>query len=111
MNKLFDITTKKAYKLPEDLWIGGGSLMGSVDISYDELCEKIGKQNQTTDNYKVDAEWLIHLGKGRLVRIYNYKDGKNYLGKEGDKIKDIYDWHIGGTNKEDAETIIKYLSR
>ncbi len=86
----------------------GGSLLGEIDISYAELCQKLGRPNQPNDGYKVDAEWLVFTEKGH-ASIYNYKSGKNYNGKEGLPLKEIRDWHIGGENPEVVDIVVKYL--
>ena len=86
----------------------GGSLLGEITTSYENLVKKLGKPNRKNDGYKVDAEWLFFTGKGHGY-IYNYKTGKNYLGKEGQKTKDITCWHIGGENKEVVQIIADYL--
>ena len=86
----------------------GGHLLGGVDTSYKNIVAKFGKPNEKNDGYKTDAEWLIMTDKGHAT-IYNYKDGKNYLGKEGLNKTDITEWHIGGENQEVADIINDYL--
>jgi hypothetical protein len=75
----------------------GTSLQGYINTSYDKLVEAFG-QPIDGDGYKVDAEWKVLTPEG-IATIYNYKDGKNYLGKEGTKTEKIAEWHIGGHNK------------
>lgn len=84
--------------------INGTSLICSVSVSYSNLVKLFGRHNK--GNYKTDAEWVIETPFG-VGTIYNYKDGKNYLGrKEGLAIKDITDWHIGGKNQETGLIIL-----
>lgn len=86
----------------------GGYLQGEVTTTYKNLVSKLGRQNETTDKYKVDAEWLIMTPVGHAT-IYNYKDGKNYNGREGLAIKDITNWHIGGQNPEVVDYVKRFL--
>ena len=81
------------------------SLQGYIDITHAELIEKLGPTGDDFDDYKCDAEWTIHFEDGTVATIYNYKDGKNYLGAEGDEVEDITDWHIGGNSKSDVEAV------
>ncbi len=92
-----DINGKVNNKIPH--FVMGTCLMGLIDVSYKKLVEVFGKPNNLRDNHKTDAEWLIFTPDG-VATIYNYKDGKNYLRKEGLEVEDITDWHIGGKNKQ-----------
>jgi len=80
----------------------GTSLMGYIDISYAELVKTFGNPNAGCD--KSDAEWAITDGT-RVATIYNYKDGKNYMGKSGTATSKIRDWHIGGHDQSGAEML------
>ncbi len=84
--------------------------MDHFEIPYREIVAVFGKQNAKNDGYKTDAEWEINTPAGKGT-IYNYKDGKNYLGEKGCIIENITDWHIGGENKECAEYIINELKK
>ena len=75
----------------------GTSLQGYVDATYAELVALFGK-HQLNDGYKTDAEWVLQTPAG-IATIYNYKTGRNYMGKNGQAIKNITDWHIGGKDK------------
>lgn len=97
--KYINIDYKGKVNDKQPFFATGTSLMGRIDVSYKELVNIFGKPNELGDDYKVDAMWLIFTPDG-VATIYNYKDGKNYLGNEGLAIKDITDWHIGGKNKE-----------
>jgi hypothetical protein len=78
--------------------INGTCLQGELDVSYKELVKAFGKPEQG-DGYKVDAEWMLKFDNGVVATIYNYKNGKSYLGKEGTATSKIRDWHIGGYDK------------
>jgi len=45
------------------------------------------------DQGKTDAQWVIFTPHG-VVTVYNYKNGKNYLGDAGPTVQEITDWHI-----------------
>lgn len=93
----------------------GTYLQGCIDADYKRLVETFGEPH-TADEYKSDAGWDIVFFEGQgfpptvtVATIYNYKDGKNYLGAEGDATEDIRDWHIGGFNYRAVELVKKAL--
>lgn len=100
---------KTKTKLPENIILRdenkefeSTSLVGAIDCSYKQLVDLLGKPNRIGDEYKTDAEWELEIN-GKVVTIYNYKDGKNYNGKNGIAKKDLRDWHIGGNVDLTAE--------
>ena len=82
-------------------WVGGG-LFTAIDCAYKALVKLLGKPNRLGDEYKVDAEWEIEVN-GKVLTIYNYKDGKNYNGKSGIATTKLRDWHIGASEDVTAE--------
>jgi hypothetical protein len=76
--------------------VDGTCLQGYVHTTYAKLVETFGEPSPGFDDYKSDAEWLLTSEDGDVVTIYNYKDGKNYLGEDGTPVEDIIHWHIGG---------------
>ena len=48
---------------------------------------------------KCDATWELEFGYGEVATIYNWKNGVNYLGEDGQLTENITDWHIGGHSK------------
>lgn len=102
------MTTK--FKLSTD-WskCNGTCLRGHIDISYDELCAVFGTPT-LSDGHKTDAEWIIVLDDETVATIYNYKDGRNYLGPDGLDTQDIRDWHIGGHDHTVIATICKIIT-
>jgi len=101
-------------KLIKNNNMDGTHLVGEVETTYKNLVEKFGPphydyktSDQLTDN-KISVEWNLRFQKTNdVVTIYNWKDGKNYLGDdEGDEVKNITDWHIGGYNSK-VVTMIK----
>lgn len=45
---------------------------------------------------KSDIEWTGYV-EGYRFDIYNYKDGKSFLGVKGKSLDELRDWHIGGS--------------
>ena len=78
--------------------INGTCLQGHVSITHDKIVAKYGQPIEG-DGYKIDAEWIIEWEDGLIGTLYNWKNGKNYLGREGTPIKKIKEWNIGGHNK------------
>ena len=86
----------------------GTSLQARMDISYFDIVNKLGLPNISRDykeGDKTDAEWEIITPDGIAI-IYNYKDGKNYNGKDGLRVQDIRDWHVGGRGIEVVSHIL-----
>ena len=81
----------------------GTSLSGYLNVSYQTLVELFGEPNAKVDGHKTDAEWHVKVKEEgdapAYATIYNYKDGKNYLGAEGLNVEDIKDWHVGSKSK------------
>ena len=92
-------------KVKVKISVNGSSLQGYIDLAYNDICKVFGKPTGS-DGYKVDAEWIIKFDNDAVATIYNYKNGKNYLGEEGLAVEDIRNWHIGGFNKE-AVALVK----
>lgn len=74
------------------------SLKGSITTTYANLFQKYGEPCKS-DVYKSDAEWIIEWEDGVIGTIYNWKNGKNYLGDRGKEVENITDWNIGGHNQ------------
>jgi hypothetical protein len=74
---------------------GGSSLIGNVDATYKELNSLFGAPIKSDDG-KTDAQWQIKFSDGTVASIYNWKDGKAYLGEIGKPVEQITDWHVGG---------------
>lgn len=84
-------------------------LQGELDISYAELVNTFGEPTGS-DGYKSDAEWKVCFEDGTRATIYNWKNGKNYCGAEGQEVQDITDWHIGGFNEKAVQRIQEALN-
>jgi hypothetical protein len=85
---------------------GGTHLIGYVSTSYEKLVETFGPP--MNGHYKTDAEWDIKFSDGMVATIYNWKNGKNYLGDDGYDLHEINSWHIGGL-KPQVKVRIKFL--
>jgi hypothetical protein len=100
----------KGFKTHNDKEIecGGTSYVGEICCSFKSLKEVFGQPTES-DGYKSDAEWIIEFPDKKVATIYNYKNGKNYLGREGKATSKITDWHIGGKDEIIVKRIEKIL--
>lgn len=77
----------------------GTSLMGHLATSYETLVRRFGKPAEG-DGFKTDAAWTLRFPNGQVATIYNWKDGKAYLGESDLEVEDIDQWHIGGYSRD-----------
>ena len=87
---------------------GGTHLQGEIKTTYTQLKKMFG-QPHDGDGYKIDAEWSIEFSDGTIATIYNWKDGKNYNGKNGLPKTKITDWHIGGHSSKAIDKLSEIL--
>ena len=88
----------------------GTHLQGHIHCNYDKLTEVFGVPlSEGYDDYKSDAEWHIEFNDGTVATIYNYKNGRNYLGDQGKYPEEITYWNIGGCDQKAVEQVIKVL--
>jgi hypothetical protein len=87
----------------------GTSFKGYVLATYQDLVETFGLPTSNGDNYKVDVEWIVKTPHG-IATVYNYKDGKAYLGESGLNPGQICEWHVGGKTPESYHWIKKQIS-
>ena len=102
-------------KLEKNNNMDGTHLVGEVETTYKNLVEKLGSPHydyQTEPN-KISVEWSFRFPKTKdVVTIYNWKDGKNYLGEdEGDEVENITNWHIGGHNSKVVPMIKEVINK
>ena len=88
--------------------IDGTSLRGVIVCAYDTIKKAFGQPN-CGDEYKIDAEWDIEFSDGLVATVYNWKDGKNYLGKQGTPKTQITEWHIGGKTEEAYNRVVEII--
>jgi hypothetical protein len=75
-------------------------LQGYITADYEELVDAFGSpMRYGFDDYKVDAEWHIAFEDGTVASIYNWKNGRNYMGTQGMDVQDIRHWNVGGYSK------------
>lgn len=75
----------------------GTSFQGYLLSSYENIVRVYGDPME--GDYKTDVEWVIKWEDGLVGTIYNWKNGKNYLGEKGLEVEDITEWNIGGAKK------------
>jgi len=86
----------------------GTSLIGYLNLNYDEIKSIFGNPNSNGDKCKVDWEWLLKLNN-TTITIYNWKDGPSYLKRKSIKPSDITDWHVGGNYNYDLVILKDYI--
>ncbi len=87
----------------------GTSFKGYVLATYQDLVDTFGSPTNNGDNHKVDAEWIVQTPHG-IATVYNYKDGKAYLGESGLNAEQICEWHVGGKTLESYHWVKKQIS-
>jgi len=74
----------------------GTSRIGTLSVTYAAIISQLGEPNIEDDPCKVDASWGVKHEDGRKLFVWNYKNGKAYLGPEGRDVEDITSWSLGG---------------
>ena len=90
---------------------GGTYLQGYIKASYEQLVKTFGEPHDPDgDNYKTDVEWAFEFADGTIATLYNWKNGKNYLGEaEGLELNDIYEWNVGGNSDKAVAKLLEKL--
>ena len=96
------------FKTHNDKYIstGGSFSLGQIHITHKELVSLFGEPMRGFD--KSDAEWAITFNH-RVVTIYNWKNGTNYLGEEGSPIQGITCWNVGGYEQESKDMLERLI--
>ena len=90
--------------------VGGTFLQGYIKATYEQLLKTFGEPHDPNgDNYKTDVEWAFEFADGTVATLYNWKNGKNYLGAEGLELNDIYEWHVGGFSEKAVAKLLEKL--
>jgi len=100
--------TNLKVKMSKRINPAGTCYQGEVDIAYADLIGIFGVPNYSDHCNKTDAEWVGRI-EDTVFTIYNYKDGKRYLGEKGKAVEDITDWHIGAKKKATAEKVLFFI--
>jgi len=100
------MTTKNLFTKPK---FQTSSLCFEFCATYKNIVSSFAKQNAKNDGDKTDAEWQLMTETGIYFTIYNYKNGKNYLGEEGELIKDITDWHVGISDDSKSDELYNFF--
>ena len=83
--------------------------VGYIETPYSYLRAVLGEPNKFHgDVYKSDVQWSIFIQSDPIIvaKVYNYKNGKNYLGKEGKEVEQITCWSVGGNHHEKVKDYI-----
>ena len=89
---------------------GGTFLQGYIKATYEQLLKTFGEPHDPNgDNYKTDVEWAFEFADGTVATLYNWKNGKNYCGKEGLELNDIYEWNVGGRSEKAVSRLLEKL--
>ena len=89
---------------------GGTFLQGYIKATYEQLLKTFGEPHDPNgDTYKTDVEWAFEFADGTVATLYNWKNGKNYLGAEGLELNDIYEWHVGGFSEKAVAKLLEKL--
>jgi hypothetical protein len=70
------------------------------NLTYATIVDTFGEPSEHFDDYKSDAEGVIHFIDGLVATLYNYKNGRNYNGPDAPSKYDITTWNVGGNNHE-----------
>ncbi len=73
-----------------------GGLVGEVKASFDRLVGLFGPPGPGSSDHKTDVEWDILFDDGTMAWVYNWKNGRAYLGDAGKLPSQITSWHVGG---------------
>lgn len=94
----------------------GTSYRGRFIMPYELLIHALGSPHWSymdDDNAvedKVDVEWVFKFDDGDIVTIYNWKNGKAYLGEEGLHPEEITEWHVGGHDNTVVYRLSEYMN-
>lgn len=82
-----------------DAW--GTSLQGYVRTTRRQLEEVFGPAIEHEGWDKVTTQWILRIGGGTIVTIYDYKEATPPA------MDEEYDWHIGGGYGHGAVAAVK----
>lgn len=82
----------------------GTYLIGRTIATYQELVDLFGEPTRG-DPTKTDAEWHIRFADGTVTTIYNWKNGRAYMGPAGLPKELIGVWNVGGETDRSYELL------
>jgi len=82
-----------------------GYFLTTIEISYNQIVEKLGYPNVKSSEDKIINEWALKDNDDNLLSIYDWKEYRTYPNDE----KIIF--HIGGENKLSALELIEFLKK
>lgn len=93
----------------------GTHSIGNILANYDDIVAVYGKPFTRLPENKIDVQWVVKTKYG-VATLYNYKDGKAYLGEKGLDIRAITQWHVGGSGHgkavfEEIQTAIQNYTK
>lgn len=88
--------------------VSGTSFQGEVEADYYAI-RKLFWEPTLGDGYKVDAQWKIKFSDGTIATIYNWKNGRSYIGRHGTATTKIIHWHVGGFSPRAFELVKAHL--
>lgn len=90
--------------------LNGSHLVGYMHTTYKRLVELFGEPNESVRAPdKEDAAWVIQFDDGAVANIYNYKDGRAYLGKRGKRVEHITERHVGSPRDETFARVVEVV--
>ena len=88
----------------------GTSGKGSFICNYITLVRVLGEPLKGSDDFKTQVEWEIEYKDGTITTIYDWKQGKCYLGEEeGIEPNEVICWNIGGNHGTNSVEHLKDL--
>jgi hypothetical protein len=104
-DEMFAPSNRAADQIAASKWRRGGeitgtSLKGYVETTYAELYRVFGDPYygpNDEDADKITCEWIITFGDGKVATIYDWKNEATP--------DDLYDWHIGGSDRKVVDYI------
>ena len=71
-------------------------LQGYISTNLETLKKVFGEPIKYDAGSKTDIEYNILFADGEVATIYNYKNGKNYLGDDGQAVEEMTSFNVGG---------------
>lgn len=86
----------------------GTCYRATIEASYQDLVEAWGEPSKG-DEYKTEAQWIIHPTRNSVITIYNYKNSHAY-DYSYPEITAVREWHVGGHSADVVDSLLKMMS-